>query len=32
MKTYRELYFKGTKKQLSEFVDQIGKYAVGDWK
>lgn len=32
MKTYRELYFKGTLKQLSEFVDQIGKYAVGDWK
>lgn len=32
MKTYRELYFKGTTKQLSEFVDQIGKYAVGDWK
>lgn len=32
MKTYRELYFKGTSKKLSEFVDQIGKYAVGDWK
>jgi len=32
MKTYRELYFRGTAKQLSEFVDQIGKYAVGDWK
>lgn len=32
MKTYRELYFKGTTKQLSEFVDQIGNYAVGDWK
>ena len=32
MKTYRELYFRGTTKQLSEFVDQIGKYAVGDWK
>lgn len=32
MKIYRELYFKGSEKQLSEFVDQIGKYAVGDWK
>lgn len=32
MKTYRELYFRGTTKQLSEFVDQIGKYVVGDWK
>ena len=32
MKTYRELYFKGSSKQLSEFVDQIGKYAIGDWK
>lgn len=32
MKTYRELYFRGTKKQLSEFVDKIGKYAIGNWK
>jgi hypothetical protein len=32
MKTYRELYFKGTEKQLLEFVNQIGEYAVGDWK
>lgn len=32
MKTFRELYFRGTTKQLSEFVNQIGKYAVGDWK
>lgn len=32
MKTYRELYFRGTVKQLSEFVKQIGKYAVGNWK
>ncbi|MFA9397410.1 MAG: hypothetical protein ACERKV_03975 [Clostridiaceae bacterium] len=32
MKTYRELYFKGTEKQLSDFIDQIGSYAVGDWK
>lgn len=32
MKKYRELYFKGTLEQLSEFVDQIGKYAVDDWK
>lgn len=31
MKTYRELYFRGTTKQLSGFVDQIGEYAVGDW-
>lgn len=32
MKIYRELYFRGTSKQLFEFIDQIGKYAVGDWK
>lgn len=32
MKTYRELYFKGTEKQLFEFVNQIGRYAVGDWR
>ncbi len=32
MKTYRELYFRGTKEQLAEFVDTIGKYAMGDWK
>lgn len=32
MKTYRELYFKGTSKQLSVFVDQIGKYAVDNWE
>lgn len=31
MKTYRELFFKGTSKQLSEFVNQIGEYVVGDW-
>lgn len=31
MKTYRELYFRGTTSQLAEFIDQIGKYAVGDW-
>lgn len=32
MKTHRELYFRGTAKQLSEFVNQIPKYAGGDWK
>jgi hypothetical protein len=32
MKTYRELYFKGTPKQLSQFIAQVEKYAVGDWK
>lgn len=32
MKTYRELYFRGTTQQLSEFVNQIGRYAIGDWK
>lgn len=31
MKIYRELYFKGTPEQLSNFVNQIGEYAVGDW-
>ncbi len=32
MKQYRELFFNGNSKQLSEFVDQIGKYTVGNWK
>lgn len=31
MKIYRELYFKGLPKQLSEFVEEIGNYAIGDW-
>ncbi|NFO10948.1 hypothetical protein FDB29_07460 [Clostridium botulinum] len=31
MKTYRELYFKGTTEQLIEFINKIGQYAVGDW-
>lgn len=31
MKIYRELYFKGTPEQLSKFVKEIGKYAIGDW-
>jgi hypothetical protein len=25
MKTYRELYFRGTREQLSEYVDKIGR-------
>lgn len=32
MKTYRELYFRGTQKQLSEFVEHFREYAVGKWK
>lgn len=32
MKTYSELYFKGTPVQLSEFVKEIRKFAVGNWK
>lgn len=32
MKTYRELYFKGDSQQLTKFVSEIGKYAVGDWR
>lgn len=32
MKTYRELYFRGTSDQLSKFANQIGDYASGDWK
>ena len=32
MKVYRELYFKGDPKNLSEFVEQIGTYVTGDWK
>lgn len=31
MEVYRELYFKGTKEQLKDFIDNIGKYAVNDW-
>lgn len=31
MKIYRELYFKGSPKQLSKFVKEIEKYALGDW-
>jgi hypothetical protein len=32
MKTYRELYFRGTQKQLSEFVEHFREYEVGKWK
>lgn len=32
MKTYRELYFRGAQKQLSEFVEHFREYAVGNWK
>jgi len=32
MKTYRELYFRGTTKQLSDFISEIGNYVKGDWK
>ena len=32
MKTYRELYFRGTELQLSKFVKQIGDFAIGEWK
>lgn len=32
MKTYRELYFRGTSNQLSEFVVQIEKFVVGNWR
>ena len=32
MKTYRELYFRGTQKQLSEFVEHFREYAGGNWK
>lgn len=31
MKTYRELYFRGTPEQLYNFVNKIGEYVVGDW-
>lgn len=31
MKTYRELYFRGTSEQLANFVDKIGEYAIGNW-
>ena len=32
MKTYRELYFRGTQNQLSEFVEHFREYEVGNWK
>lgn len=32
MKTFRELYFRGTPKQLSDFVRHFREYAVGEWK
>ena len=32
MKTFRELYFKGTSDQLTEFTHEIDKYVNGDWK
>lgn len=32
MKTYRELYFRGTLQQLTVFTDQIGNFATGDWE
>lgn len=31
MKTYKELYFRGNSTELSKFVDEIKKYAIGDW-
>lgn len=32
MKTYRELYFKGTSTQLCDFVKDVKKFAVGNWR
>ncbi|MBQ7574206.1 MAG: hypothetical protein IJT23_08100 [Clostridia bacterium] len=32
MKTYRELYFKGTSQQLRKFTKQIGNFVIGDWR
>lgn len=32
MKTYRELYFKGTPTQLCNFIEDIKKFAVGNWR
>lgn len=32
MKTFRELIFRGTQKQLLEFVEHFRDYAVGNWK
>ena len=32
MRTYRELYFRGTSKQLSDFVESFRSYNCGDWK
>ena len=32
MKTYRELYFRGTEDALKTFVKRIGSYATDEWK
>ncbi|ELC8385788.1 hypothetical protein QYB55_000916 [Clostridium perfringens] len=32
MKTYRELYFKGTSSQLAKFVSEVRKFVVGNWE
>ena len=31
MKTYRELYFRGTEEQLKKFVKYFKEYSEGDW-
>ena len=31
MKTYRELYFRGTVEQLKNFAKEIDNYVTGDW-
>lgn len=31
MEIYSELQFKGTPKELNEFIENIGNYATGDW-
>lgn len=32
MKIFRELYFRGNLNELKRFVDNIGEYAIGDWR
>ena len=32
MKTFRELYFKGSKKELLNFTNEIKEYVKGNWK
>ena len=32
MKTYRELYFRGSREQLKKFIDEMKKCVVVNWR